>query len=325
LPWYRDFPVHHLPGLALLPSVLAWGGPVLAAAARSLRLDIVHDPCGIAPFLAPRLRTRRVVTVHDAIPYIHPRLQPLLTRAVFRILVPAARWTADAVIAVSECARSDLIRHTRLPAGLVHAIYPGVLLPGEDDLRRWQAAEETEDAPYLLYVGDLSPRKNVVRLLAAFAQVRDQYAEVRLVVAGPETWGSGVVMDAARGLGDGVQITGYVDEERLHILYANAAALVYPSLYEGFGLPPLEAMAHGTPVIASRTSSLPEVMGDAGLLIDPLDVDALAAAMTRILADIELRACLSTRGRARASAFTWEQTARSTLAVYKSVLSEGRA
>jgi glycosyltransferase involved in cell wall biosynthesis len=245
---------------------------------------------------------------------------------VFRTLIPAARWTVDAILTDSESARRDLIRHVGFAPPKVYVTCPGVDLPYPADLNRWTtqvgvvAHRYGISSPYFLYVGALNPRKNIRRLVAAFAEVHAQYSETQLVVVGPKSpWADETEAQSSQ-LGDAVRLTGFVDDSSLHALYVGARAVVYPSLYEGFGLPALEAMAHGAPIITSNTSSLPEVVGDAGLLVDPTDVQAIAAAMRQVLTDSKLAQTLSFLGRQRAQQFTWEHTARATLQVYRHVV-----
>ena len=327
LPLYRDFPTYSVPWLAKLPGVLAIGSVVLGVAARRLKLDILHDPCGIAPFVFPRMGgLRRVVTVHDAIPYVYPHVQPLLTRITFRTLIPASRITADAILTDSLSSREDLIRHVGFHGERITAIYPGTHSPSEHELVAWRSMRDSVllplgiTKPFFLYVGGLNPRKNIPAIMSAFASLVGQGMDMQLAVVGPKTWMSQGVFDKAQELAESVVLTGYVDEETLHVLYANATAVVYPSLYEGFGLPPLEGMAHGVPVITSNVSSLPEVMGAAGIMIDPHDVDALTLAMKRIVEDSAFAGELARSGRERAKLFSWRSTAEQTLAVYESVL-----
>ena len=310
---------------------MAIGSVLLERAARALRLDVLHDPCGIAPFAVPRSACRRVVTVHDAIPFIHPEVQPPLTRLVFHTLVRAARWTADAVITDSESARADLLRHTAIPPNRLHAIPLGVELPSEEDLRAWRqdfgaiAARHELAQPYVLYVGAFNPRKNVGRLVEAFAQARQRHPQARLALVGPDSPLAQALRAGPAWDRGSMRHLDYVDAATLHVLYANAAAVAVPSLYEGFGLPVLEAMAHGAPVVASDRSSLPEVLGTCGLLVDPLDTAALAEALDRLLGDQERAATLSRLGRERARGFTWRSTAAATLAVYQEVCARGAA
>jgi glycosyltransferase involved in cell wall biosynthesis len=175
--------------------------------------------------------------------------------------------------------------------------------------------------PFLVAVGNLQPRKNLARLVEAYALIRQKHRDVQLVIVGPvgfrSSWVQRTIVD--RGLSEFVRLLGYVEAEDLVALYNAATALVYPSVYEGFGLPVVEAMACGRPVIAADTSSLPEVVGSAGLLVDPFDVSAIAAAMERLIADPRLAAELGARGLAQAARFSWRQTASAALRTYEAV------
>jgi glycosyltransferase involved in cell wall biosynthesis len=177
--------------------------------------------------------------------------------------------------------------------------------------------------PYILYVGSVEPRKNLLRLLDAYVLLRQSLPQYRLVIVGARNyWKSSPVARAVehQGLQAQVTFTGYIPDEHLPALYNGAALFCFPSLYEGFGLPVLEAMACGVPVVTSSTSSLPEVAGDAALLVDPYNVDEVADAMRRVLQDGDLAHDLRRRGLARAAQFSWEKTARETIAVYEKVL-----
>jgi glycosyltransferase involved in cell wall biosynthesis len=175
-----------------------------------------------------------------------------------------------------------------------------------------------EGKPYVLAVGTLEPRKNLERLISAWSSL-DANARAGHVLAlvGPVGWDAAPILAAARD--QGAQLLGRVREEELRALYAGASAFAYPSLYEGFGLPVLEAMAAGAPVLTSNVSSLPEVAGDAALLVDPTDVTAIATGLSRLLSDPALAESLRARGRARAAEFSWERTARETLALLRSI------
>lgn len=326
-PWYSEFETYPLPNLKLLPAAASAGNWELHRAALRLDLDILHDPCGIAPFLIPGGRYKRVTTVHDAVPYIYPETQPLLTRLVFQTLVRAARYTADVVLTDSTSAAHDLARYAGIPKRKLFAAPLGVSAPPPSSTTKVEHVLEKLGVrpPYFLYVGALHPRKNLERVTQAFGALRTQGSEAHLVVVGPPSWGA---QGTLRHLTDrsqqdaSVVLTGFVSDEELHALYYGARALVFPSLYEGFGLPALEAMAHGTPVIASNTSSLPEVIGDTGLLVDPLSTEAIARAMRTLLGDDDLHRSLSVRGRQRAGRFTWENTATKTLAVYRQLVKD---
>ncbi len=331
LSWYQDFEVYHVPPLKRLPSVLTFGSFILAKVARQMQLDILHDPCGIAPFFGrwPE-RTRRIVTVHDAIPLRHPEYQPWMTRLVFGQFLPRAKNRTDRLITVSDNARDDLVSHLGYLPEQVAVTYPGVRLPSSEQLEQWR--EEIDavrgkwgiSRDYFLFVSAVSPRKNVPRLLEAFSQVNELMPNTSLILAGPTTPEISAIIQRMGIAGKSVFTLGYVDELDLHRLYTNARAVVYPSLYEGFGLPALEAMAHGTPIISSNTSSLPEVVGEAGWLIDPTDSHALARAMVEVLRDPDARKSALTQGRQRAANFSWEATASAAWDVYQRVLNRHR-
>lgn len=320
-PWYSEFELYPLPTLKRLPLAASAGNWLLHRAALRLDLDILHDPCGIAPFLALGGRYKRVTTVHDAVPYLYPETQPLLTRWVFQTLVRASRITADAICTVSESAAGDLTRYAGIPRAKLFVTPNGATAPPLP-AATWRGAltQLGVRPPYFLYVGALHPRKNIERVAQAFSMLQAEQVEAQLVIVGPPSWGAQETLRPllARARTDtSVRLTGYVSDEALHALYDGARALVFPSLYEGFGLPALEAMAHGTPVITSNTSALPEIVGEAGLLVDPIFPQAIAGAMRQLLGDDDLCRLLSARGLERAKLFSWQKTAQKTLAVYR--------
>jgi glycosyltransferase involved in cell wall biosynthesis len=323
--WHR-FEHYALSGCHLLPMLISIGQLTLARAARRYSLDLVHDPNGIAPFLGLDARVRRIVTLHDTCAYIYPGKHNRLDNWRYHTLLPRAARQADAVITVSECSRVDLMQHLQLPLARIHSTSEGIdpkFRPAADDQRCAEAlARYGIDRPYILYVGSLNARKNIGRLFAAYKQLLDQHPTIKLVVGGKRQWQAGEIDTALNrfNLHGAVHFTGYIADGDLPAIYSAAEVFVFPSLYEGFGLPPLEAMACGTPVVTSNVSSLPEVVGDAALTVDPYDVNALAAAIGRLLTDTSLRRELRVRGLAHAAQFTWERSARETLAVYEDVL-----
>lgn len=324
-PWYREFPTFPLPHLKKLPMAATLGNLELHRAATRLGLDVLHDPCGIAPFLAPRGDYRRVTTIHDALPAIYPEIQPLLTRLVFATLVKRAGRSSDAIFTVSRASADDLIRHYKLPPAKVHVtpngVHPPETLPDgwvRETLRRFGMRR-----PYLLYVGALHPRKNIRRVIEAFVMLRKVHPDASLVIAGPPTWGGSAELQAvlrSAGADSGILFTDFLSDHDLQVFYQQARALVFPSLYEGFGLPVLEAMSNGTPVLTSNVSSLPEVAGDAALLVDPASVDAIFQGMRRLLEDDGLCAELGRKGRERSLQFNWQATAAKTLRVYRDLV-----
>jgi glycosyltransferase involved in cell wall biosynthesis len=317
---------HRIPHCRTLPALMSLGNLKLRMAASRYGLDAIHDPNGIAPFLWLGPETRSIVTLCDAFAYVHPESHNRLDNWRYRWYLPYALRRLDAVITISECSRADLINYLALtpeivdviPAGVNDRFNPDCNGTGVDAvLHRYGIS-----SPYLLYVGALNDRKNVARLLEAYSRVRQQHPDVHLVIAGRRQWKTDAIEQAVRSLESdrAVHFTGYVKDEDLPALYRSAIAFIFPSLYEGFGLPPLEAMACGTPVITSNVSSLPEVTGNAAMLIDPYDVDDLARAIDRVLRDEALREQLRKNGLERASLFKWQQAALRTLRLYESVL-----
>lgn len=324
--FWRRFEHHHLPGCRLLPSLMTLGGPLIAAAAHHYHLDLVHDPNGIAPFLTPGLSIPTIVTIHDVFAYVYPEAQARFDAWRSRTQLPLAARRATIVLTDSENSRKDILHFLRINPQRLRAIPLATeqrFKPVVDfqtcaaTLQRYKVRQ-----PYLLYVGGINARKNIIRLLEAFALVHRYYPALTLVIGGKRQWRTEGI-DQALGrlnLESHVHFTGYLADTDLPALYSAAKAFVFPSLYEGFGLPPLEAMACGTPVITSNASSLPEVVGEAAIMVDPYDVEGLAAAIARVLDDALLRADLRTRGLQRAALFSWERTARETIAVYEQAM-----
>jgi glycosyltransferase involved in cell wall biosynthesis len=290
------------------------------------RVDLFYSPDFVLPPTLPRTRT--LLTVHD-LSFLHypDHFVPKLVRYLERV-VPRSVARADRVLADSEATRADLIRLLGVPAGKVEVLYSGVdprfrpdPEPGERE--RLGARYGIGDRPYVLSVGTLQPRKNFVRLIRAFARLSPAALRLApsLVIAGGHGWLYEEVLQEAERHRDRVRLLGFVDDADLPALYRNAALFVFPSFYEGFGLPVLEAMACGVPVVCSNASSLPEVAGDAALLVDPRDEQGLATAMERALTDETLRAGMRTKGLRQAARFTWDRAARQLLSVFEAVFS----
>lgn len=276
-------------------------------------LRLVHG----TNYFAPPTRLPRVVTVHDLSALRHPELHTGKVRAQgFEIAKHAA--AARLVIADSTATADDLMAVLAVPAARIRVIHlASQIVPPADPLpilSLWHL----EPGTYILHVGALEPRKNLPRLIEAFL-LCEAARHLRLVLAGPHAWGSEAIVKASK-VDPRIVLLGEVPLEDLPSLYAGAACFAYPSLFEGFGFPPLEAMACGTPVLAGRSGSLPEVVGEAGLLVDPRDVQAIRAGLARILTEPGLAADLARRGVAQAAGFTWRQTADATRDVYAEVL-----
>jgi glycosyltransferase involved in cell wall biosynthesis len=293
----------------------------------ALRADVYHGPAAFLPLF--KLGYRTVVTIHDLVSFLFPDTVPRKYSLYMRLMTRAAVRSADRVIAVSRATQIDLERVLRVPPARTVVIHEAVAPefavatpPAAVDavVRRYGLRR-----PYCLFVGNLEPRKNLGRLVEAFGRVRARGhhpgSPPQLVLTGTRAWLYGGIFRRveAQGLAGDVIFTDYVPAEDLPALYAGAACFVFPSLYEGFGLPVLEAMAAGAPVIASRAGAIPEVAGDAALLVDPVRVEEIAEAIEAVLADRALRDRLVAAGRARARTFSWETVARQTLAVYESV------
>ena len=280
------------------------------------RADLVHS----TTFCAPRFvwsRKRLIVTIYDLTFLSNPEFH--LPANVDHCLrgTRLAIERADALIAISQFTRDELIDRMGAPAEriVVTPLAADPCLARVTDAERLAAVRRRYGLPerFALFLGAMEPRKNLPRLLEAFAALNPSLRrEFPLVVAGAQGWLNDTVHEQAR-------FAGYVAEEDVAALYSLATVFAYPSLAEGFGLPALEAMACGTPVLTSSVSSLPEVAGDAAMLVSPTDVDAMAGALARLLEDGALRADLAERGRRRAAQFSWERCARQTLAVYTAV------
>ncbi len=274
-------------------------------------------------FVSPRLRCPAIVTVHDISYARAPELFSRRDRSLFGFVRGSVR-RAERVIAVSEFTRADVCDQYGLDHAKVVAIPNGVspaFRPLDDAAARVRERFGI-DRPYVLCVGALQARKNVPRAIEAFARLAGRDTDCELVVAGGDRGGRTDVLDAilrTRMTGR-VHLVGHVEEQELPALYSAARALLFPSLYEGFGLPALEAMACGTPVVASNTTGLAEAVGDAGLTVDPTSAEDLAEALRRLLNDQDLSERLVAAGHVRAAHFTWARTAMGTAGVYREAL-----
>jgi glycosyltransferase involved in cell wall biosynthesis len=287
------------------------------------RLDLAHVPYFASPLFST---VPTVVTIHDLIPLILPAYRGSLLVRLYTRLVAAAARKAEAVITVSQVSARDIVRCLHIPPERIHVTYEAAgeaFQPVEDEILL-AAIRQKYALPkhYLLYLGGFDQRKNVFTVLRGFALLVNKQ-QAQLVIAGKLPERDSPLFPDPRllvrelGLEEEVIFTGWVAEEDKPGLLSGAMAFVFPSLYEGFGLPALEAMACGTPVIASNRSSLAEVVGEGGILVEPTDAESLAEAMEVLLTDDALRAELRQRALAQAARFSWEQTALETLAVYR--------
>lgn len=306
---------------------------------RRFSADVHHIPLNRVPFLMPR---PYVVTIHDMASLLYGEQSGLrmnLRRYAFR----RGLLRADKVMAVSAATRRDVVNALGIPAERVRLVYGA---PAPEFFRHGHAAdaraagpqaEERERGrileryqihyPFLLYAGNIRPQKNIPRLVEAFAVVRNQLAshsvfgDLRLIIIGDEIARNPAVRHAVihSRVENCARFLGFVPFDTLRIFYECAAAFVFPSLYEGFGLPPLEAMASGTPVVTSNISSLPEAVGDAAVLVNPENVFEIARGIRDVLIDPDLRARLVAKGKEQAARFSWERTAREVIEIYEEV------
>jgi glycosyltransferase involved in cell wall biosynthesis len=284
------------------------------------RLDIFHSPDFVLP---PVARATKVLTIHDLSFLRVPECADPRLRWYLGQVVPRSVRRADYLLADSESTRRDLIELLGVPPERAQVIYGGVdptFAPVEDKAALQAIRERYAlGRPFILAVGTLEPRKNYPNLIRAFAQARERaHLPHVLLIVGKKGWVYEPIFAAVEELGlqDVVLFPGFVPDAELPALYSAADLLATPSFYEGFGLPPLEAMACGTPVVVADVSSLPEVVGDAGLRVDPHNVDALAEAILSLIQDSALRRSLRATGFVQARKFTWDKAARELLTVY---------
>lgn len=294
-----------------------------SSGARRHHVNLYHEPA----FLAYRFKGPSVVTIHDLSWIRHPETHPAERLREMNRFMPKVVEHAAHIVVDSDFVRREVVSHYGVPTDRVTAVLLGVapeFRPHDEDhcapvLEQFGLAY----GRYQLAVGTLEPRKNLATAIAAFAQLPENVRQrFPLVIVGMNGWGMENFSQSLRHMiakGE-VRLLGYVAQAELPALYSGARLFVYPSLYEGFGLPPLEAMACGVPVIASRRASLPEVVGNAGIQVEAMDDAAIAGHMRALIEDDALRARLSEAGQARASAFTWRKFAHETIAVYKKII-----
>jgi glycosyltransferase involved in cell wall biosynthesis len=318
--WIREHPVEELRGTmrSLYPRWNVLGRPPLAASLRAAEIVHVTNHAGVAPAAEGQ---RLVVTVHDLAFDVVPGLFPRPWRVVYKLGLRAAVRRADAIVTPSRNTAEDLLSRTGVEPQKLHVVplasaLPAGTLDADEVLARLKVR-----SPYILFVGTLEPRKNLVRLVRAYRRVAADGFPHALVLVGPLGWHHESLMRelALQGPGE-IVMTGEITPDELDAVYRAADVFVYPSLYEGFGLPVLEAMARGIPTVASNTSAVPEVSGDAAIGVDPRSVRAIANGISSLVSDVGLADRMAARARARAERFSWDETARLTLEVYEQAL-----
>lgn len=293
------------------------------------KIDLLHCPKSAIPFFSP---CKVVVTLHDLIPLKQPEWETFAARIYWQLQMPIAARRSDFIITISEYAYREITTDFDVPAEKIAVVLNG-FNPGLLNLRtpaETVAVKKKYALPdnYILYVGTIQPRKNIVTLIEAFSLLKKErgIAE-KLVIVGRKGWLYNDLFTRIMELGltNEVIFTGFVPDEDVPSIYDGARVFVYLSLCEGFGIPPLEAMASGVPVIASNTSAIPEVVGDAGITLSPTAVGAVADAVWQVLSNPELASKMSEMGRDRARQFSWEKAARQTLEIYRHVAGAKRS
>lgn len=292
--------------------------------ASTIAADLIHTPAFRLPF---RSKTPIVTTILDVILFVYPHLFRLRERLTIGLYLRASSHCVEHVITISKQSRQDIQRYLGIDSARITVTYPAAasyFRPVSERDTTPVLARYGIMSPYILSVGTLEPRKNLVRVLEAFATLHQRHAiPHQLVLVGRRGWLEDPIFATVRKLGieKHVHFTGYVAEADLPALYSGASVFVYPSLYEGFGIPPLEAMACGCPVVTSNCSALPEVVGDAAFQVDPKDVVQIADAIERVLTDAALAQQMCRKGLSRAEQFSWRRCAEETVAAYRHVVS----
>ncbi len=283
---------------------------------------LFHTPHYVLPLLTP---CRSIVTIHDCIHLVFPQyLQNRFAHKYARAAFYVATHRASRILTVSEASKQDILRFFRINEDKVTVIYNAIAdtfynPPPEDAVEQVRERYQLHD-PFVMYAGNVKPHKNIERLIDAFARLREdgEHDDLKLLISGSEVSKYATLRRAVHryNLHKHVRFLGFQPEETLAALYRLANVFVFPSLYEGFGLPPIEAMASGTPVVVSNVSSLPEIVGDAGVLVNPYDAAAIADGIRRVLDDTALRADLIARGAVRARSFSWQESVKRVHAIY---------
>lgn len=301
---------------------------LLPLACRREKIDLLHCPKSAIPYFSS---CPVVVTLHDLIPIKHPETEKFAAQVYWRLQIPIAAKKSSFIITDSEFARQEIMTDFNVLPGRIKATMLGfnpAMLEARNavDGKKIRNRYGLPDS-YILYVGTIQPRKNIDSLIEAYARLRlANSATPRLVIVGRKGWLFDRLFEriSELGLTDEVLFTGFVPDEDLPFIYDGACVFAYLSLFEGFGLPPLEAMACGVPVVVSNTTSLPEVVGDAGLSVMPMDIEAIAAALKTVLDNPEAAEAMRKKGLERARTFSWERCAQETLEIYSAVMDKSR-
>jgi glycosyltransferase involved in cell wall biosynthesis len=314
----------HIPKIPALISMFK-----LPFLVKKTEIDILHFPAVwgaqiILSFLNSKVK--KILTIHDLTPLLYPYTHKKYNVIIWNSTLQLIKNKIDMIITISQNTKNDCIKYLKIPENRIKVIYLAADKIYQPINNKHEIEEEIYkkyniQIPFIIYVGTLEKRKNVSTLIKAFYRLKRIKIPHKLVIVGKKGWLYNDIFKTIESMKiqEDVIFTGYVPEEDLVKLYNLADLFVYPSYYEGFGLPPLEAMACGCPVITSNTSSLPEVVGDAGILVDPYDVEGLAKAMYEVLKDESFRIELAKKGLERAKLFSWRKTSEETWKVYEEV------
>ncbi len=321
-----SLPGHFSQAVVRWPFKRGWNSFALPWMVKRLSLNVMHLPAFSTPYFAP---CPLVVTIHDLAYLMYPECCQRETVQYLSRKVPHALRKASAVITPTATVKKEIVVHYGFPQEKIFPVWHGVsprfkILPQETVAK--VKSELSLPEPFILFVGTVEPRKNLGRLIEAYGKAVAHGLKHFLVIAGTRGWLCEEIYQLPHKLGieKRVLFLGYVLDELLPALYNAADIFIYPSLYEGFGLPVLEAMACGKPVIASKISSLSEVVGEAGMLVEPLDTDAIASAMLFLAENPEAKRSIAQKGLERVKEFSWEKTARETVRVYEEALKLAR-
>lgn len=275
------------------------------------KTKIIHCPTPTGPFWIKPKNKKLVVTVHDITPLIFSKHHNFKRKIYYQVIVKKLLHQANKIISISETTKKDLIKFYKIPESKIKVIYHGVSIKhtSKPIPKKYKI-----DSEYILYVGTVEPRKNLIRLIEAYNKIKPKE---KLVIVGASGWKN---KDIYKKQNKNIIFTGYIPDEDLNKFYSNAKIFIYPSLYEGFGLPILEAMACKTPVITSNTSSMPEVGGDAVIYVNPTNTNDIANKLKELLNNKPLQKQLSEKGYKRSKQFTWDKTAKETIEIYRKLL-----
>jgi len=323
--WKENDFFHQVPKVTLknpLRKLLPTYGwyPTIPFQIEKTKFDLILNFSQVPNFF--RFNSQYIITVFDLTPLILPRAHKTGKSVLFKLLLPRTLRYADNIITVSESTKRDIMKYFNVPENKIKVIYLAAnkhYRPIRNNVLLESVREKYSlPSKFILFVGTFEPRKNIPAILKAFRRLNPP--DYKLVLVGKRGWKLNQIFQLIDSLNlkEKVLLPGYVETKDLPVFYNLASLFVYPSFYEGFGLPPLEAMACGCPVITSNTSSLPEVVGDAGIMIDPRDVTSIAGAMKMVLVNENLRKEMSLKGIMQAEKFSWEKAATETMELYKS-------